>query len=296
MFLRKFIIPKNYDYVGVYLTDKCHLSCPYCITQHHRSSFGKHRIEYLKPEEWVTGLNRLELPKDVPITLQGGEPFLYKGIWKILERVHHKIDILTAFPKFLNKEHFIKLDTLRWNRRIAPYPTIRVSYHKGQNNFKKLIERIADLQDILSIGLYYLDHPDAVDEIEKVKEYAKKYKVELRKKEFLGKWNNKMYGDILYKDAAKGERLGVKVLCKNTVVPIAPDGSIYRCHSDMYFNRRELTLGTILDRETSFPKYHLGCMNYGLCSECDVKVKTNHYQQYGYTSVDIKFMGVLAAK
>ena len=34
---------------------------------------------------------------------------------------------------------------------------------------------------------------------------------------------------------------------------------------------------------------HYPCQYYGLCSECDVKVKTNHMQIFGYTSVDIKF-------
>ena len=108
----KIIVPKDYDYVGVYLTDRCHLDCPYCITTHHNSPFGKKDVPELRPEEWVIGLNRLELPKDVPITLQGGEPFLYKGIWKILEDVRHKIDILTALPPFVKKSHFLNLKTL----------------------------------------------------------------------------------------------------------------------------------------------------------------------------------------
>lgn len=287
----KISVPKNYDYVGVYLTDKCHLSCPYCINLHNQSSFGRYKMRNLTPQEWIEGLNRFELPQDVPITLQGGEPFLYKGIWKILEKVHHKIDILTALPPFLKKEEFINLKTLEWNRRTAPYPTIRVSFHKGQNDYKELIEQIAELQEILSIGLYYFKHPSySEDEIVRLKEYAKKFKVELRPKEFLGEYNGKIYGTFLYPDAVSGKRKGIKVLCKNTVVPIAPDGYIYRCHSDLYFNRKEATLGNILDDTLEFPNDYLDCDNYGLCNECDVKTKTNHYQQYGYTSVNIKFL------
>jgi len=38
--LSKITIPENYDYVGVYLTDKCHLNCDYCITKHH-DEYGK---------------------------------------------------------------------------------------------------------------------------------------------------------------------------------------------------------------------------------------------------------------
>lgn len=287
----KIIVPKNYDYIGVFLTHRCHLSCPYCITLHNQSPFGKNSMRNLTPQEWIEGLNRLELPQDVPITLQGGEPFLYKGIWEILENVHHKIDILTALPSFIKKEEFRNLKTLEWNKRTAPYPTIRVSYHKGQNDYKELIEQIAELQEILSIGFYYLEHPSySENEIVTLKEYAKKFNVELRPKEFLGKHKGKMYGTFLYPDAVSGNRKGIKVLCKNTVVPIELDGYIYRCHSDLYFNRKEAALGNILDDTFMFPFNYMECDNYGICNECDVKIKTNHYQQYGYTSVNIKFL------
>jgi len=289
--MRKIIVPNDYDYVGVYLTNKCHLNCSYCITKHFDSNFQRWEQNNLSAEQWIRGLNKLELPKDVPITLQGGEPFLYEGIWEILENARHKIDILTALPPFLTKGHFLQLKTLEWNKRKAPYPLIRVSYHKGQNDYKGLIERIAELQDMLSIGLFYFSHPATSEkEIEKVKEYSARYGVELREKDFLGEWDGNIYGTFLHKDAAIGKRKGIKVLCKNTVVPIAPDGTVYRCHSDLYFNRKKLALGNILNENLEFPKNYLYCENYGLCSECDVKIKTNRYQVYGYTSVDIKFL------
>ena len=288
--MNKIWIPQNYDYVGVYLTDKCHLRCPYCITRHHDAVFGSYKMSYLTSAEWVTGLNRLVLPADVPISFQGGEPFLYPGIWDILDRIEHKVDIMTALPGFLTKAHFQRLKTLDWNKREAPYPTVRVSYHKGQNDYRELVDRIADLQDILSIGLYYLEHPENTpEELAAVKAYAEQRGVELRSKEFLGVYQGKTYGTFRFPDAAVGRALGMKVWCRNTVVPIAPDGLIYLCHSDLYFNRRGRSLGHVLDGEFVFPQGYTQCEAYGLCSECDIKVKTNHYQQYGYTSVDIKF-------
>lgn len=284
-------VPPNYDYVGVYLTDKCFLKCPYCITSHHGSAFlGKRSQAHLSASEWITGLNRFVLPKDVPISLQGGEPFLHPGIWEILERIDHKVDIMTALPPFLTRQHFLKLKTLEWNRRPAPYPTIRVSYHKGQNDFSELVDRIADLNDILSIGLYYLTHPAVSgDEIEDMKRYASVKGVELRAKDFLGLHDGKMHGQLKYPGAVDGRPQGITVHCKNTVVPVAPDGNIYLCHSDLYFGRTSRALGNILDGHFEFPAAHLPCPHFGLCSECDVKIKNNHYQQFGYTSVDIHF-------
>ncbi len=286
----KIIVPENYDYVGIYLTDVCHLKCRYCITSHYGADFLRNRGGVLSADEWVAAINRLVLPDDFPVTLQGGEPFLYGGIWEILERVKHKVDIMTALPPNLSRSDFLKLKTLEWNRRPSPYPTIRVSYHKGQHDFCELVDRISELNDILSIGLYYLEHPDySENEIEGMKCYAKRKGVELRSKEYLGDYNGKKYGTYMYPDAVCGERIGRNVLCKNTVVPVAPDGTVYRCHSDLYFGRKELALGNILDDNFSFPGGYLPCANYGLCSECDVKIKTNRYQQYGYTSVDIRF-------
>ena len=289
--MNRILVPQDYDYVGIYLTDKCFLKCAYCMTSHHGAEFlNKHCAVHFYAAEWICGLNRFILPKDVPISLQGGEPFLYRGIWEILENVTHKVDIMTALPPGLTREHFLKLKTLDWNRRPAPYPTIRVSYHKGQNDFKELVDRIASLNDILSIGLYYLTHPSISDEeIAAMKLYAKEKGVELRAKDFLGLYQGKMYGELKYPGSVDGQCKGSTVYCRNTVVPVASDGRIYRCHSDLYFNREERSLGNILDDRFEFPQEHRACSFFGLCSECDVKIKTNHLQEYGYTSVDIRF-------
>ncbi len=289
--MKKIIVPADYDYVGIYLTDKCFLKCPHCITNYRGSNFiGRKTTGGLTPEQWAIGLNRLELPLDVPITLQGGEPFLYQGIGEVLENSRHKVDVMTALPPMLTPDFFLKLKTLDWNRRAAPYPTIRVSFHKGQNDFKELVHRIAALDDILSIGLYYLTHPSvSEDEILAMKVYAKENGVELRAKDFLGLHDGKMYGMFKYPGSVDGKKTGARVFCRNTVMVVGPDGMIYRCHSDLYFNRRDSLLGNILDEDFEFPKGYLPCDNFGLCSECDVKIKNNHYQQFGYTSVDIRF-------
>ena len=39
-------------------------------------------------------------------------------------------------------EQFKKLKTLDWNKRDAPYPRVRVSYHKGQNKFEDIITEL----------------------------------------------------------------------------------------------------------------------------------------------------------
>ena len=281
-------VPAETDYIGVYLTNRCFLSCPYCITNH-IDKYINTKVAELTPEDWIRGLNRLELPPGVPLTFQGGEPFLYPGIWQLLENVHHKIDLLTALPPQVTPARFKALKTLEWNRREAPYPTIRVSFHHGQNDYRKLIDRIAELQGFLSIGLFHIEHPQYPQLTEEIRTYAKAKGVEFRTKMFLGSWQGKLYGRYKYPDACAGRSLGKKVRCKNIVLPVAPDGTLYRCHADLYAGRKALSIGHLLDPDLTIENRHRDCDFYGACSPCDIKVKTNHLQQDGFCSVDIQF-------
>lgn len=287
--LPEIIVPLNTDYIGIYLTNRCFLSCPYCITNYNEQYINMKGYNELEPSQWIEALNRLKLPPGIPLTLQGGEPLIYKGVWEILENVHHKIDIMTALPPNATPQRFRQLKTLDWNKRDAPYPTIRVSYHIGQNDYKDLVRRIADLQKILSIGLFHIEHPGYPGLTEEIRDYARPYGIEFRTKAFLGRWEEKVYGDYKFPEACGGVRLGKKVKCKNTVFPIDTDGTIYRCHSDLYAKRQDLAIGNITDRDLVMEHKYRDCINYGLCSPCDVKIKTNHLQQDGYTSIDVIF-------
>jgi len=287
--LPKVLVPVDTDYLGIYLTNRCFLSCAYCITNYNEQFINVKEFRELEADEWIEALNRLELPPGIPLTFQGGEPFIHKGIWDILNNVRHKVDILTALPPNVTPEQFRKLKNLDWNKRDAPYPRIRVSFHKGQNDYKKLIERIKPLQEFLSIGLFHIEHPDYPELIAEIREYAAKEGVEFRTKAFLGEWKGKTYARYKYEDACVGRPLRANVKCKNSVYPIGPDGMIYRCHSDLYARRRDMALGNLLDPDLKLEHRYRDCAFYGTCIPCDVKVKTNHLQQDGYTSVDILF-------
>jgi len=287
--LSEVCLPTETDYIGIYLTNKCFLSCPYCITNQANAFINARQFRELSPEDWIAGLNRLVLPPDIPVTFEGGEPFLYKGIWSLLENVRHKIDILTALPSQVTPGKFKELQTLDWNQRPSPYPTIRVSYHHGQNDYHQLIERIRELQEVVSIGLYHIEHPDYPDLTEEIREEAKAAGIEFRTKAFLGDWHGKLYGQFKYLDACVGQPTRPHVLCKNSVFPVAPNGDIYRCHSDLYSGYVRGVIGQIMDPNLKMEFLYRDCDHYGTCSPCDAKIKTNHLQQFGYTSIDVKF-------
>jgi hypothetical protein len=209
------------------------------------------------------------------------------GIWHILEQVRHKCDILTALPPYIKPEHFKNLRTLRWNKRESPYPTIRVSYHHQQHKYDELIERIAGFKDIVDIGIFVMGPPiHTIEQMTWMAEVADIWGVEFRTKEFLGKYKDEFYGTFKWPEACAGKLLHKTVECRNTVAVIGPDGSLYKCHSDLYNNRGPFA--NILDDEFEFPDY-LSCQWVGTCNPCDIKQKTDHNQHFGYTSVDIRF-------
>lgn len=287
-------LPSDYDYVAVYLTDRCPLRCEYCITEHNDTRFitGTDAAKRLKPEEWATALNRLVLPEGVPVTLQGGEPFVYPGIWELLDQIEQPIDILTALPRLASPDKFRKLKpaTLKRLNRGAVYPNVRVSYHVGQNQIEDLIERVKPLEEFFAIGIYAVDHPKNKAEVERARELCARANVFFKTKEFLGFHEGKLYGTYKYPEAAGGKRTGQKVNCKNSVLILGPDGNAYRCHSDLYHKRVGDAFGNVLDAGFQVEDKFRPCAQFGLCSECDVKVKTNHNQQFGYTSVTIEFV------
>jgi organic radical activating enzyme len=286
------LVPKHYDYIAVYLTDRCPLRCSYCITEHNDTKFisGSNATPLLAPEAWAKALNNLDLPNGVPITLQGGEPLVYPGIWELLEQIQHPIDILTALPRNASLKHWLKLSaaTLAKLNRNAPYPNIRVSYHVGQNNIEDLVLRVRELEPIVSIGIYAVDHPEHAEAIAFAKSLCEKNNVFFKTKEFLGFYNNKLYGKYLYPEAVSGRLQNKNVVCKNSVLILGPDGLAYRCHSDLYHKRKNLALGQITDSNFIIRDQFTPCKSFGLCSECDVKIKNNHEQKFGYTSVQIK--------
>lgn len=279
------------NYVAYFLTLACNLRCPYCINLYsgalQHASTNKRKMT---PEDWVAAANRLVLRDDLPLTLQGGEPTLCNGFYKIVNDVKEsiKMDLLTNMS--FDVDAFIRNVPVWRFTREAPYAAIRVSYHPGQNDIDVLLKKTAKLQDAgFRIGLYSVLHPspERKEHILKIQERCIKLGIDFRTKEFLGEWNNTLYGTYKYEGSVDGKDTKV-CECKTTEIIVGPDGNVYKCHSDLYASRNPVA--HILDEDLtadgvgSFRE----CRYYGKCNPCDVKVKTNRFQVFGHTSVEIR--------
>jgi hypothetical protein len=288
-------LPESYEYIGVFLTLRCNFNCSYCINNFESCGNGG-REKRLSADDWIAGLNRLtglEKPDGtvVPVTLQGGEPTLHPGFFDIINGLDESIpiDILTNLSAPAVVDKFIEsLDPKRL-RRDSPYASVRVSYHPNHQTVEVLIKKICLLQKAgFDVGLWGLDHPAFEKKNADCTALCKSYGIEFRLKEFLGYDGGKLYGTYKYPFSCELKDTE-KVNCKTTELLINPSGDVYRCHHDLYGGFEPV--GHILDGKYKIVDEYRFCNFYGHCNPCDVKLKTNRLQQFGHTSVEIRFLG-----
>lgn len=283
MKLKELYIPERYNYIACFLTLDCNLKCDYCINSHH--GIKNHKSFPFTGQEWVSALNRLVSRSDLPVTLQGGEPSLHPDFIWIIKNIKKelKIDILTNL--FFDIDRFIKEINPSRLYRDAPYPSIRVSYHPYFMELEDLVTKVLKMQNAgFSIGIYGILHPNLESEIARAKDKCSSSGIDFRVKEFLGKFDGKLYGKYFYPEAVSGN-IKKKCSCRNSELIIGPDASIFKCHHDLYRSRHNV--GNLLSQDFEIQDIFRDCCDFGNCNPCDIKIKTNRFQKFGHTSVEI---------
>ncbi|MCX7591021.1 MAG: radical SAM protein [Kiritimatiellae bacterium] len=277
-------LPERYNYIGVFLTFACNYRCPQCINR-----FGVFRdtVEPMTGAEWIRGLNRLRSRPDLPVTLQGGEPTLHPDFYDIVRSLRPDlgVDLLTNL-QFDVHEFMCRIPPERM-RREAPYASIRVSYHPWVMDFEELSTKVRQmLARGYSVGVWAIEHPAWQRQIEEARVRSMAEGIDFRVKEFLGFCQGQLIGTYRWPEAVSGKKVG-RVQCRTSEFLIGPDGRVFRCHRDLYAGEGEV--GHICDPAFDIADVFRDCENYGLCNPCDVKIKTNRFQQFGHTSVEIRF-------
>lgn len=282
--MKKITISEDYNYVGIFLTLSCNLSCHYCINT---LSGGLVKKKLIPHTDWIQLINRLNLPENLPITLQGGEPTIHPDFYKIINGIesHIAIDLLTNAQ--FDPVKFASLISPSRLKRDADYASIRVSYHPTTMNWEKTFEKVVWLQEKgYSVSLNSVMHPEAATLLLACQKEASSKGIDFRFKEFLGVYKGEVHGHYKYANASFSDTLKT-VSCKTSELLIAPDGQFYRCHHDLYNAYKPL--GSLLDENIIISAAFSSCDKYGRCNPCDVKIKNNRFQEWGHTSVEINF-------
>jgi MoaA/NifB/PqqE/SkfB family radical SAM enzyme len=283
MMKQRISLPSTANYIAAFLTLSCNLRCNYCINRPDQACQPR---DLLSARDWLGWLNQLDLPDDLPITLQGGEPSLHPGFLEIIQglRPGLHVDILTNLS--FDVENFVRTIPPERFQRKAPYAAIRVTYHPGQSDLESLMKKFVYLKDRhYPIGLYSIRIPGTERLIEKLGTRARELGIDYRTKEYLGHWRGEVLGTYHYDNAVMAKELK-DVQCRTTEVLIAPNGNVHRCHRDLYQN--EFAIGHILDDYRPVFAFR-SCGKFGECNPCDVKRKTDRFQRDGHASVEIKF-------
>ncbi|WP_459934507.1 radical SAM protein [Fundidesulfovibrio butyratiphilus] len=280
---------ERHNYVAFFLTLRCNLHCPWCINLHDGGSRADMSKRTMDADDWIRAANRLALRPDLPLTLQGGEPTLHPGFYRLVNEIKPEIkcDLLTNM-RFDVEEFIANVPPERFTRE-APYAPIRVSYHPGQNDIEELLAKYFRLVEAgFRVGLYGILHPDPGKRghIESTMARCLGLGVDFRTKEYLGEWDGALHGHYLYPGAVMGGRRR-SCRCRTGELLVDPAGGVYKCHSDLLAGRA--SYAHILDpdfTEANIDEFR-DCACFGECNPCDVKVKTNRFQQFGHTSVEI---------
>lgn len=285
---------EHHNYVAFFLTLGCNLRCPYCINLHGGGSRSdRARGRHMEADQWIQAANRLRLRPDLPLTLQGGEPTLHPGFFRLVKEADPalRMDLMTNL--MFDVEAFIRNVPVWRFLREAPYAAIRASYHPGQNDLDDLIHKTLRLQEAgFRVGLYGILHPDPELQrhILESRDRCLALGLDFRTKEFLGEWEGTLHGTFRYEGAVAGPSLKT-CTCRTTEILVDPAGLVYRCHADLYDGFGPIA--HILDEDFSEDQIERfrPCQRFGRCNPCDVKVKTNRFQEFGHTSVEIDGIG-----
>ena len=284
-------IPETYKYISAFLTMRCNLQCSYCLNRF-SEDFNRTKFKEMTGKDWINSLNKLDSKEDVPITFSGGEPFLHPDFVEIINwlKPELKIDILTNLTFKPGIKKFLEQVKPERINRNSKYPSIRVSYHPEQmGDGEEVVKNAKMFKDAgFNIGIYSVLHPSPsqLSAINQMQFRCLEAGIPFRLKEFTGTYNGELYGNYSKYPNSFMQEKTKKCKCKTTELLMGPDGKVYRCHRDLFSEQNPI--GSITEEKFDIQDIHRDCIKYGQCHPCDVKIKTNHKQELGHTSVDIK--------
>ena len=199
---------------------------------------------------------------------------------------------MSELPSFLTNgtfdlDYFLRKTTTKMftSKEDTSYKSIRISYHPGQSKPDQIIKVTKALNDAgYRVGIFGTSHPSNLRANIEFTEMAYKAGVFFFIRDFLGFYQDHLYGDFYYPKGLNGNKK--KCECRIQELLVGPDGLVYRCHKDLYEDVNPI--GSILDMSFEIEDIFRSCNNYGICNECDLKRKMSPDLKTSKCSIEIK--------
>jgi MoaA/NifB/PqqE/SkfB family radical SAM enzyme len=215
----------------------CNYRCSYCLHQKYLPKDASVR-NIIEPQEWGKLLNKF--PRSL-ITISGGEPLSYNGIYELLELISKKHILSQMVTNIsVNPDILLKLNKLGMR--------VMTSFHKEMSSFEDYFQRVKYLKDRgCNIVVNYVGTPD------NLKDYAKYKKI--FKDELGVMMRLDAQEDIVIKELDKKYLEDIKVHGENYITNrhktdnhepkrclggskyfiVMPNADVYRCYEGFWY-------------------------------------------------------------
>lgn len=239
------------DWIYVYPTWRCNLTCSYCQNLHATGIHDPAERQGPTPQEWVQHLNRIGRK----VSISGGDPLAYPHLAEVVNGIDRRLPIVICTN--LSTPNVVSVV-----RSFTRPVTFDVTYHPSSGRAERMIQTVTALK---ASGEF-----DATFHAVAASKNSLKFLWKAQQ-QFLDAGLqlkvNIAFADISHEGGRQAKR--ETVYCSKSNINIGPDGKRYHCVTKAI--RMQEPKCDIADEEvtSAFPK--MLCHDYGHCVDGDMQ-------------------------
>lgn len=269
---------------GIFIpTYRCNYKCSYCFVcnKFQYSTIYPKNVEKT-PEQW---LNAFEKLPPTTFFILGGEPFLYNGLYKIINEMPKKHTILG-----LVSNCSMSIDLYK---KINKPMHMNISFHREFAKENEFIEKVIELKKYHHVSVYIVAVPANIPFLPRLQKVMKEHKIELHIDPYISKdfkYTKEQLENLPFSNERKYSKkyqLHNSLKMKNCSAGrnfycVMPNGDAFTCtsgidyiYSDLRkndakdFNTNLFKLGNVFNSEFKLNKNNINC-NLSCFSHCDM--------------------------
>lgn len=265
------------NYIAAYLTD---YTAPTGGGFSPGGKFPVSKTQFMTASQWTSALNRLDPASCAPVALINGGPALHPEFNEIIEGLNNELKVTFVTSLQFDIPEFIK------QARPGRFVQIHAGYAPETLKADEVVARSNNLKDSgFDITVIMPVRPDIALFEPEIRHKCESAGIDFIARDMPEPGASGRDGKLKWDDCC-GAAYMKNVLCRTTGVLIAPDGNVYRCHSNLY-NRADPVVH-ILSPFFPATKKFLPCGRYGGCDPADVALSPSR-NPGSAISVDIIF-------